>query len=82
MGKAQVNRAYLVLMQKDGEFSFLIVVDFTRDRKETFDGIAAVAVPLLKKGECLDMLPLAPALARKWQMATIPSTNAKQFRQA
>jgi len=58
-----VKRAYLVLMNRGGESSFLIVVDFTGDRDATFSGIAAVAVPHLQKGELLDMIPLEPGFA-------------------
>lgn len=56
--KKNVKSAYLALMQKDDESSFLVIVDFTGDRRETFDGIASVAVPLLKKDELIDMVPL------------------------
>jgi hypothetical protein len=53
-----VKSAYLVLMKKEGESSFLIVVDFIGDRRTIFDGIAAVALPHLKKGELIDFIPL------------------------
>ena len=52
-----VKNAYLALMEKDKEFSFLIVVDFVGDRNTTFQGIASVAVPQLKQGELIDMVP-------------------------
>ena len=53
-----VKRAYLVLMMKSEEKSLLMVIDHRGDRRALFDGIAAVAVPLLKEGQLLDMLPL------------------------
>ena len=52
-----VKSAYLALMEKDKEFSFLIVVDFVGDRNTTFQGIASAAVPQLKQGELIDMVP-------------------------
>ena len=57
--KTQVNvkSACLVLMNKGGEQSFVIVVDYVGDRRATFNGIASVAVPKLRKGELLDMVP-------------------------
>ena len=51
-----VRAAWLVLMEKEGERSLLIVVDSTGDSHATFNGIASVAVPLLRDGEVLDMV--------------------------
>ena len=62
--KPNVNNAYLVLMQKDNEISYLVVVDFIGDRQETFNAIAAVAVPLLKPGELLDMVAIDDSLGQ------------------
>ena len=56
--KANVKSAYLALMENEGELSYLIVVDYTGDRQETFTGIASVAVPLLREGELIDMAPV------------------------
>jgi len=56
MSQVNVNGAWLVLMEKDGEKSFLIVVDFIGDRQATFNGIASVAVPKLREGELIDMV--------------------------
>lgn len=53
----EVKKAYLMLMVKDNEQSFLIVVDFRGDHKSTFDGIAAAAAPHLKQGQFIDMVP-------------------------
>lgn len=52
-----IKAAWLALMQKEGEFSFLIVVDFCGDRQSIFNGIASVAVPKLREGELIDMVP-------------------------
>lgn len=40
-----VDAAYLQLMVKEGQQSYLIVVDFTGDRGQVFSGIAAAAKP-------------------------------------
>lgn len=53
-----VKSAYLVLMDREGEQSYLMAVDFTGDRRKIFDGIGAAAAPHLKKGELLDITPL------------------------
>jgi len=55
--QAHIKGAWLVLMNKDGVQSFVIVVDFVGDRQTTFGGIASVAVPKLREGELLDMVP-------------------------
>ena len=52
-----VKGAWLVLMEKGGELSFLMVIDFVGDRHATFNGIAAVAVPKLRQGELIDIVP-------------------------
>lgn len=59
-----VRSAYLVLMEKEEELSFLIVVDFAGDRQTIFSGIASVAVPLLREGELIDMVPADSDLGR------------------
>lgn len=51
-----VQAAYLQLMIKEGEQSYLIVVDFTGDMREIFDGIANVAQNYLK-GMYIDLIP-------------------------
>lgn len=51
-------RAYFVLMKNGNNSSFLIVVDFQGDQKEIFEGIASIAVPVLKNGELIDMVSL------------------------
>jgi len=52
-----VKRAWLRLMIKDGEQSYLLVVDFTGDRGTVFGGIAQAARPFLN-GMYIDMVPL------------------------
>ena len=52
-----VKGAWLVLMEKDKEFSFLMVVDFVGERQLIFNSIASVAVPTLRQGELIDMVP-------------------------
>ncbi len=51
-----VQAAYLKLMLKEGEESYLVIVDFTGDRRQLFDGIAKVAIPHLKN-MFIDMVP-------------------------
>ncbi|MCL2085791.1 enhanced serine sensitivity protein SseB [Candidatus Saccharibacteria bacterium] len=60
-----VKGAWLVLMEKNSEFSFLIVVDFIGDRQAIFNGIASVAVPKLRKGELIDMVPADSDIGRQ-----------------
>jgi len=60
-----VKGAWLVLMDRGTERSFLIVVDFAGDRSATFNGIASVAVPLLREGELIDMVPADDDFGRK-----------------
>ena len=61
----KVNGAWLVLMEKGGEFSFLLAVDFIGDRTATFNGIASVAVPNLRQGELLDIIEADSDLGRQ-----------------
>lgn len=51
-----VYAAYLQLMIKEGEQSYLVIVDFTGDRREIFDGIANVAMSHLN-GMLIDLVP-------------------------
>lgn len=52
-----VNAAYLRLMVKDNEQSYLIVVDFSGDKNEIFSGIANAGVRF-SNGKYLDFVPL------------------------
>ena len=51
-----VQAAYLQLMIKEGEQSYLAIVDFSGDRRSLFDGIANVAMSHLK-GMYIDLIP-------------------------
>jgi hypothetical protein len=51
-----VQAAYLQLMIKEGEQSYLVIVDFSGDRRILFDGIANVAMSHLK-GMYIDLIP-------------------------
>ena len=51
-----VEAAYLQLMIKEGEQSYLVVVDFIGEKRVVFDTIAKVAMPLLK-GMFIDLVP-------------------------
>jgi hypothetical protein len=58
-----VKSAWLVLMNKEGEFSFLIVTDSTGDRDEISYGIGKAARPHLRKGEILDVMLREPGIS-------------------
>lgn len=51
-----VNAAYLQLMKKEEEYSYLIIVDFSGDKKEVFGGIYQAAQPHMN-GMFIDMVP-------------------------
>lgn len=53
-----VNAAYLRLMVKDNEQSYLIVVDFSGDKNDVFSGIANAGIPF-SNGKHLDFVPLS-----------------------
>lgn len=61
--RPEVRGAWLQLMEKEGEESYLMVVDFTGDVSEVFGGIAQAARSHLK-GMCLDMVPLDTPFGR------------------
>lgn len=57
-GESAVRRAWLRLMYKSGEYSYLLVVDFEGDRNNVFGKIADAARPYL--GDMyIDMVPFA-----------------------
>ena len=63
-GKNRAVRAiWLKLMEKGGEQSYLVIVDFEGDRDTVFGGIAAAARPY-QKGMYLDMVPYADRFGR------------------
>ena len=56
---------WLKLMISEEERSFLLVIDFTGDRKTVFAGISDAAVPFLPKGYYLDMIPYEDSLGQQ-----------------
>ncbi len=52
----RVNAAWLQLMMREGEQSYLIIVDFTGDKREIFDGIYKAAMDHAG-GMPIDMIP-------------------------
>lgn len=54
--KKKVKAAYLQLMIKEGDQSYLVIIDFTGDKREVFDGVAKVAMSYLN-GMFIDMVP-------------------------
>lgn len=59
-----IQSIWLRLMEKDGEWSYLLVIDFSGDKKAIFDNLAQVAKPYLKR-MFLDMIPLASEFGQK-----------------
>ena len=53
----EINALWLKLMVKDGEKSFLIVVDAEGDARKYFPNIANSAMPYIPKGMFIDMIP-------------------------
>ena len=74
-----IKAAWLVLMEKDGEFSFLMVIDFIGDRQRVFHGIASVAVPELRQGELIDMIPADNELGQQVMQDYPPFYKRKAF---
>jgi len=51
-----VNKAWLLLMSKGGEQSFLIVIDCSRDTDKVLHETGIASVPHLKQGEFVDVV--------------------------
>lgn len=64
-GNPDINAFWLKLMTAENEQSFLMVIDFTGDRKTVFAGISDAAVPFLPKGYYLDMIPYEDSLGQQ-----------------
>ena len=64
-GNPQINAVWLKLMIKDGEKSYLLIVDHTGDPDAVFKGIADAAVPHIHDGMYLDMLGYDNPTGRK-----------------
>jgi len=73
-----VKAAYLQLMEKEGEQSYLLIVDFTGDKRPVFDGIGKAAVPHLK-GMFIDIVPLDSDFGRSATEKIEPFYAKKKF---
>lgn len=73
-----VNAAYLRLMIKDNEQSYLIVVDFSGDKNEVFSGIANASVPF-SNGLYLDFVPLSSSFGKDAVDKVEPFYKKKKF---
>lgn len=73
-----VMAAYLQLMMKDGEQSYLVVVDFSGDRRILFDGIANAAMNHLN-GMFIDLIPYDSEFGRNATNNIEPFYRRKKF---
>ena len=73
-----VNAAYLRLMVKDNEQSYLIVVDFSGDKNVVFSSIANAGVPF-SNGKNLDLVPLSSGFGKEAAENIIPFYKKKKF---
>ncbi|GLB32533.1 enhanced serine sensitivity protein SseB [Lacrimispora amygdalina] len=73
-----VNAAYLRLMVKDNEQSYLIVVDFSGDKNVVFSSIANAGVPF-SNGKYLDLVPLSSGFGKEAVENIIPFYKKKKF---
>lgn len=73
-----VQAAYLQLMIKEGEQSYLVIVDFEGDRRETFDGIANAAMSHLN-GMFIDLIPYNSDFGRSAAQNVEPFYKRKRF---
>ncbi len=77
--KKGVQKAYLQQMVKDGEESYLMIVDFEEiARKDLFEGIAEVAAPYLKE-KILDLVPYSENFGRDAAQKVTPFYTKKRF---
>lgn len=60
-----IKAIYLKLMIKEGEKSYLLIIDFDGDRKATFEKIAKAGQPYLPAGMFIDMIPYTDDFGRK-----------------
>lgn len=77
-GLRSVKAAYLQLMMKEKEQSYLVVVDFSGDKSPIFQGIASVATPYLN-GMYLDMVPLDSDFGQSATRSIKPFYRRKTF---
>lgn len=73
-----VKAAYLQLMIKDGEQSYLVVVDFSGDRRVLFYGIANAAMSHLN-GMFIDLIPYDSEFGRNATNNIEPFYRRKKF---
>lgn len=73
-----INAAYLRLMVKDNEQSYLIVVDFSGDKNGVFSGIANAGVPY-SNGKYLDFVPLSSSFGKGAIENVMPFYKKKKF---
>jgi len=73
-----VQAAYLQLMVKEGEQSYLIIIDFEGDRRKTFDGIANAAMSYLN-GMFIDLVPYDSDFGRSATKNIEPFYKRKKF---
>jgi hypothetical protein len=73
-----VKAAFMQLMEKEGEQSYLLIVDFTGDKRPVFDGIGKSAVPHLK-GMFIDIVPLDDDFGRKATEKIEPFYTKKKY---
>jgi hypothetical protein len=73
-----VNFAYLRLMIKDNEQSYLIIVDFSGDKKEVFSGIANAGGPF-SNGKFLDFVSLSSSFGKDAVEKVEPFYKKKKF---
>jgi hypothetical protein len=74
----KVNAAYLRLMVKDNEQSYLIVVDFDGEKDEVFSGIANAGTPF-SNGKILDFVPLSSDFGKNAVENVEPFYKKKKF---
>lgn len=73
-----VKAAYLQLMIKDGEQSYLVIVDFAGDRTVLFDGIANAAMSYLN-GMFIDLVPYDSDFGQNAAKSIEPFYKRKKF---
>lgn len=73
-----INAAYLRLMIKDNEQSYLIIVDFSGDKNEVFSGIANAGAPY-SNGKYLDFVPLSSSFGKDAVKNVEPFYKKKKF---
>lgn len=73
-----VATAYLLLMMRDKEQSYLLIIDTKEDKNKVFPRIAEVAVPFLKADEKVDFVLLNSDLGRDATKDQLPFYIKKQ----